>query len=80
MGRSRTAEDPVRAAVVAHVRHEHTDYDDLMDSSEGDREERADHRNWARGRVRAEIDAVLKEWECTPPLTNEVQRDDFSTD
>lgn len=31
VGRSRTADDAVKAAVVAHIRHEHTDYDAILD-------------------------------------------------
>ncbi len=30
VGRSSTADDPVRAAVVAHIRHQHTDYDTML--------------------------------------------------
>ncbi len=47
-------DDPVRLAVVAHVRHEHTHYDRLL--AEGrDRDE-------ARRMVAADVDQVLAQW------------------
>lgn len=56
VGRSRTADDPVRAAVVAHVRHIHTEYDTLLlDGIE---------RDDAREMVRGDIAAVLRGWEA----------------
>jgi hypothetical protein len=62
VGRSRTADDPVRAAVVAHVRHAHTDYDKLLFAGT----ERED----ARDMVRDDITAVLRGWEV-PPVSND---------
>lgn len=54
VGRSETAENPVVAAVVAHIRHHHTDYDDLLAC------------DWelaaARERVRPQIEQVLNLW------------------
>lgn len=62
VGRSRMADDPVRAAVVAHVRHAHTEYDMLLlDGTE---------REDARDIVRDDITAVLREWEV-PPVSND---------
>lgn len=57
VGRSRTADDPVRAAVVAHVRHAHTDYDMLLLDGED--------RDTARQIVREDIGAVLRGWEAS---------------
>jgi hypothetical protein len=67
VGRSSVADDPVRAAVVAHVRHSHTDYDRLLEESRGwmfDRSEREEARAEAREAVRNKIDAVLAAWEA----------------
>jgi hypothetical protein len=60
VGRSAAAKDldPValRLAVIAHIRHEHTDYDrQLM---------RTGDRQAARQTVRGEIDRVLARWEA----------------
>jgi len=59
VGRSAAAKeyDPqaLRLAVIAHVRHEHTIYDELL-MQLGDRAD-------ARERVRDEIEAVLSRWE-----------------
>jgi hypothetical protein len=58
VGRSRVAEDPVYPAVVAHVRHEHTRYEELL--FEGwDRDE-------ARDAVREEVRRVIERWEESP--------------
>jgi hypothetical protein len=46
--------DKVRAAVVAHVRHVHTDYDRLLASGVARRD--------ARERIRATVDQVLARW------------------
>ena len=58
VGRSAAAkaldEKAVRLAVVAHVRHAETSYDDLLASGH----DRLD----ARRELRAEIDAVLAQW------------------
>ena len=48
------AEDAVRLAVVAHVRHAETGYDALLLSG-ADRTE-------ARARIRADIARIMKEW------------------
>lgn len=56
VGRSSTAEDPARAAVVAFVRHNLTGYDALLESGI-DREE-------ARRIVGPQIREVLERWEA----------------
>jgi hypothetical protein len=74
VGRSATCADAVRAAVVAHVRHEHTDYEGLMEAGyDGLRGRRwVPHEEWAavkdtaRAAVRDTIDAKLAEWEGEP--------------
>ena len=59
IGRSAAAKefDPqaLRLAVVAHIRHEHSQYDELL--------MRGIERDEARERVRDEIDDVLRKWE-----------------
>ncbi|MBX7105386.1 MAG: DUF2293 domain-containing protein [Gemmataceae bacterium] len=68
VGRSSTAEDPVRAAVVAHIRHEHTNYDELLWENTEDwmnREYREYLRTAARSKVREQIDVILRRWEST---------------
>ena len=47
-------ETAIRLAVVAHVRHVHTDYDALL--------MKCDDRKMARARVRDEVSAVVDEW------------------
>jgi hypothetical protein len=47
---------PLRLAVIAHIRHEHTRYDQLL-MQLGD-------RSAARQAVRAEIDRILTQWEA----------------
>lgn len=58
VGRSAAAKtfepDALKLAVVAHIRHEHTEYDELLMST-GDRQ-------LARQMVRSKIDRVLDEW------------------
>jgi hypothetical protein len=60
VGRSAAAKqlDPhaVRLAVVAHIRHQHTSYDELL-MSHGD-------RRLARSEVYADIGRVLRQWEA----------------
>jgi hypothetical protein len=56
VGRSSTAEDPARAAVVAYVRHNLTEYDALLDSGV-EREE-------VRRIVAPKIREVLERWEA----------------
>lgn len=66
VGRSSTAADPVRAAVVAHIRHEHTDYDEMLWAYTDewmDSEERQETRLRVREKVREEIDSILRRWE-----------------
>lgn len=59
VGRSAAAKefDPgaLRLAVIAHIRHEHTDYDEFL-MKHGD-------RAYARELVRSEIEKVLARWE-----------------
>lgn len=59
IGRSAAAKefDPqaLRLAVVAHIRHEHTRYDELL--------MRGIERDEARARVRDEMEDVLRKWE-----------------
>lgn len=62
VGRSRVVEDGVRAAVVAHVRHQHTDYDDLL-SDHPNYEVRQGAREEVRRAVAPEINAILAAWE-----------------
>ena len=45
----------LRLAVVAHIRHTHTKYDQLLGET-GD-------RHWSRAQVRPQIDAILEGWE-----------------
>jgi hypothetical protein len=58
VGRSALAKglDPeaIRLAVVAHIRHEHTNYDELLTELWD--------RDLARQQVRHQIDAVLRQW------------------
>ncbi len=50
----RLEDESVRLAVIASVRHRHTNYDEiLMESAD---------RAWARAQVRNEIDAILRAW------------------
>lgn len=60
VGRSAAAKefDPqaLRLAVVAHIRHEHTKYDELL-MKHGDRQ-------LARAEVRGKIEQVRSRWEC----------------
>lgn len=63
VGRSAAAKefDPqaLRLAVIAHLRHEHTRYDELL-MQHGDRQ-------LARAEVRVEIEALLGRWELPRP-------------
>jgi hypothetical protein len=66
VGRSSVAEDPVMAAVVAHVRHCHTNYDELLDAIYElafDREDRDQMRLEARDQVRDQVRAIIHQWE-----------------
>ena len=55
---------PLRLAVIAHIRHEHTRYDQLL-MRHGDRQR-------AREEVRSRIDEILRAWEAPPPGANQV--------
>ena len=59
VGRSAAAKEfdatAIRLAVVAHIRHKHTDYDRLLG--------RYDDKQLARWEVRGKIEAILGEWE-----------------
>lgn len=54
VGRSSTADDPIMAAVVAHVRHNYTDYDELLNLYRD--------RDMARGEVTQKIASIIREW------------------
>lgn len=55
VGRSNTAEDPVRAAVVAYARHNYTSYEQNFDDGED--------KDSNRESIRAELSTKLCEWE-----------------
>jgi hypothetical protein len=59
VGRSASAkqfdEQAVRLAVIAHIRHTETDYDQLLG--------RGEERHFARGIVQGQIERVLTDWE-----------------
>jgi hypothetical protein len=61
VGRTAAAKDleaePLRLAVLAHVRHEHTDYDRIL-AKGGDRQ-------LARHQVRAQVAQTLEKWQST---------------
>ena len=63
VGRTAAAKDldpqAVRLAVIAHVRHTHTDYDRIVERTRDKRD--------ARSRIRPRLDAVLGEWEQPRP-------------
>ena len=66
VGRSHTAEDPVRAAVVAHIRHNHTEYERILDDELAycaDYADRQQARRSAREDIREEVAAILAQWE-----------------
>jgi hypothetical protein len=64
VGRSITADDPVLAAVIAHVRHCYTHYEEILEESDAwDREERELNRAEARRQVSGQVAAILAEWE-----------------
>ena len=46
--------EPIRLAVIAHIRHEHTNYDELL--------LRLANRDSARREVRGQVDAILRSW------------------
>ena len=47
--------DPIRLAVVAHIRHKYTDYDLLL--------VQCDDKQEARRAIQGAIQAILDEWE-----------------
>jgi hypothetical protein len=47
--------EPIRLAVNAHIRHTHTDYDELL--------ARYADRDTARERIRAKVSAILDDWQ-----------------
>lgn len=53
--------EAVRLAVIAHVRHMHTEYDQII--------ERMRDKKGARSRIRSRVDTVLREWEQPRPST-----------
>jgi hypothetical protein len=57
VGRSRTADDPVKAGVVAYARHTYTEYDELV-AGEDDL-----GRQWARDSIRKELTCIIAKWE-----------------
>lgn len=59
VGRSRTADNPVKAAVIAYIRHNHTDYDGLLSSGY--------ERDEAREMVIDQIFEILDRWEGNSP-------------
>jgi len=66
VGRSTVANDPLVAAVVAHVRHKYTDYEELLEQAKAcafDREEREELRRGARDQVRGQIGEVIERWQ-----------------
>lgn len=52
------APDAIRLAVIAHVRHTCTDYDELLN--------RRGDRQWARSQVQPRIESTLREWQQPP--------------
>ncbi len=67
VGRSAAAKtldaEMIRRAVLAHIRHEHTSYDDLM--------AKGISRDEARESVRLRIDDVLARWRGDSQMTAE---------
>lgn len=57
VGRCTTVADPYKAATIAHIRHNYTQYDDLLYDGED--------RETARHRVRFTIAEIYREWEGT---------------
>ena len=49
----------VRLAVIAHVRHLHTSYDQII--------ARTRDRRTSRARIKGDVSSVLREWEAAPP-------------
>lgn len=58
VGTSTTAEDPIRAAVVAYIRHQHTDYDDQLAVKR--------NRQSARDLILPVIHETLRKWQTVP--------------
>lgn len=55
VGRSATIEDPCRAAVIAHIRHTHTNYEEILESGTD--------RETARSMVGEDIARIYRQWE-----------------
>ena len=53
VGRSTTCNDPVRAAVVAYIRHNHTSYDDIISDFQ---------RDLAREATKDDVYKILSQW------------------
>lgn len=49
------SEEAIRLAVAAHIRHCHTDYDELLD--------RCADRQVARSKVRGQVLTILDDWQ-----------------
>jgi hypothetical protein len=66
-------EEAVALAVQAHVRHNHTQYDEYLDEQMPhafDCEEREEIRAEARDRVHDEVDRIMNEWQTTKEVQN----------
>lgn len=69
MGRTATLDvsEAAKRAVVAHVRHVHTDYDAILDEQWFDDmtyEDRQDSKEFARSEVAGEVARILTQWEA----------------
>ena len=68
VGRSSTATDPVRAAVVAYARHKYTGYDRMLSGRTVNVRsyyDRQDTRDQCRADIRDDLSTVLSRWEPT---------------
>jgi len=78
VGRTSTlgTDEKVHLAVVAHIRHCHTDYEQLLDGCGDD-----DDRQYARDCVSDQIDAILEKWQSdtmqAPVTSNKITTLDF---
>jgi hypothetical protein len=55
-------DEKIDLAVIAHIRHCHTEYDELLWNPGGSLFGDNDLRAWARDQVKPEIDRILREW------------------
>lgn len=62
VGRSNTAEDPVHAAVVAHIRHTYTDYDGLREDLKSEGFECDYARDEAHISIKSRVREIVNEW------------------